>query len=344
MYNWFNRHLKLGQPEPVVEKSFVPVPVKELSVYDAEHPRSKDATDANELRKYMTELSDRQIARLRPTDSASLDEFRKTIGRALRVMIGDSLPSGENIECRCVARAELMGRNHSEVLRLARKGTGEQIPAVFEYGPSFDGTVVVWIHPRGKRSLREAGKLVPEARSIVSKGAAILAPDVFMTGEFAGAKPAAVDEKYAGFTFGYNRPVLANRVHDILTVIACAKSREGARKVYLLGHEAAGPWVVIARALAGDLVDRTAADLNQFRFEGVRSNEDEMMLPGALKYGGLPSFAALCAPGKLLLHNPAKEQSTEYLKAAYQVAGAMEQLVVEQGKAPAEKVVNWLLR
>jgi len=37
MYNWFNKHLRLGLPEPVAEKPFVPVPPKELSVFDAEH-------------------------------------------------------------------------------------------------------------------------------------------------------------------------------------------------------------------------------------------------------------------------------------------------------------------
>src|SRR5206468_3030935 len=31
MYNWLNKHLKLGWPEPVKEKPFEPVPPKELS-------------------------------------------------------------------------------------------------------------------------------------------------------------------------------------------------------------------------------------------------------------------------------------------------------------------------
>ena len=39
MYNWMNEHLKLGLASPVEEKPFVPVPPKELSVYDAKHPR-----------------------------------------------------------------------------------------------------------------------------------------------------------------------------------------------------------------------------------------------------------------------------------------------------------------
>src|SRR5205085_5253794 len=46
MYNWFNKHLKLGLTETVEEKPFKPVPPKDLSVYDADHPRPKDEADA----------------------------------------------------------------------------------------------------------------------------------------------------------------------------------------------------------------------------------------------------------------------------------------------------------
>src|SRR5689334_17304817 len=37
MYNWFNKHLGLGHEGTVTEKPFVPVPPRELSVYDDEH-------------------------------------------------------------------------------------------------------------------------------------------------------------------------------------------------------------------------------------------------------------------------------------------------------------------
>src|SRR5205085_6969758 len=83
MYNWFNKHLDLGLTAPVVEKPFVPVPPKELSVYDEQHPRPKDAVDAERLRQYMAETSDRQIEALRPRDAESLAEFRKVVGAAL---------------------------------------------------------------------------------------------------------------------------------------------------------------------------------------------------------------------------------------------------------------------
>ena len=89
MYGWFNKHFKLGYREPIAEKPFVPVPGKELAVYDAEHPLPKDATDAVGLRKYLTAASEKQLASLKPRDQKSLKEFRDVYGTGLRVMIGD---------------------------------------------------------------------------------------------------------------------------------------------------------------------------------------------------------------------------------------------------------------
>ena len=64
-------------------------------------------------------------------------------------------------------------------------------------------------------------------------------------------------------TFGYNRPLLANRVHDILTAVAMAKRHEKTKTVHLVGLDKAGPWVLLARGLCGDAVARTAADIDR---------------------------------------------------------------------------------
>jgi hypothetical protein len=343
MYNWFNKHLKLGCPEPAVEKPFVPVPIKELSVYDSDHPTPTDAVGPGELRKYMSEVSDKQIAALRPKDKAGLDEFRRVVGTALRVMIGDRLPPTTDVDARSVAKAELEGGVRVEKLLLGRKNSVEQIPTIVLRGTKTDGTVV-WIHPGGKSSLFKSGILIPEAREILTRGAVIVAPDAFFTGEFSGATPRAIDFRYAGFTFGYNRPLLASRVHDILTAVAYARSLSGLKKVHLAGFDAAGPWVILARALCGDAVDRTAADANQFRFDKVRLNDDEMMLPGALKYGGLPAFAALCTPGELFVQNSNGCELDRWLKPAYEAAQASGHLVEKDGKQPTIDVVKWLFR
>jgi dienelactone hydrolase len=347
MYNWFNKYLQLGQPEPVVERPFVPVPPTELTVYDEQHPGPGDGTDAVALRKQLTAASDKQMAALLPKDAASWKEFQRVIGTALRVMIGDKLPEPQNVEDRLMTQTEEREGLSWRKLLLARKGTGEQIPAIGIRGPQFDGTVVVWIHPAGKASLLQNSQLVPAARYILDKKAAILAVDVFMTGEFEGAKLPPVrdkDAKYAGFVFGYNRPLLANRVHDILTAIAFAKGHQSTKKVHLAGFEQAGPWVLLARGLCKDAVARTAADFNRFRFDNVTAVSDEMMLPGALKYGGLPALAGLCAPGELFVHNDQNTGSEQWLKPVYQAAGAAEQWQRFAEKVMVEKVVDWLLR
>jgi dienelactone hydrolase len=340
MYNWFNKHLKLSRPEPVVERPFVPVPPRDLSVFDAQHPLPKGAVNAEGLRRYLTEASDRQIAALKPKAGKGLAEFRHIIGTALRVMINDTLPPADPVQQSYASG----GNGKTQRLSLSRKDQGEAVPAVLVRGPQQDGTLVIWVHPAGNKSLwqdgKENGSLVPAAQAILDKQGAILAVEVFQHGR----SEQGVDKKFAGYTFGYNRPLLANRVHDILTAVGYARGMRGTERVHLVGFDKAGPWVLLARGLCGDAVGRTAADMNQFRFENVRTTEDEMMLPGALKYGGLPALAALAAPGELYLHNHRGTASGQWLKASYQAAGASQRLHRQAEKASPEAVVAWLLR
>jgi dienelactone hydrolase len=343
MYNWFNKHLKLGQSEPVVEKPFKPVPPKELSVYDESYPRPSDTVDAGHLRQYMTEQSDKQIAALRPTDEKSLAEYRRIFGAALRAMIHDELPEGNQVEEIRQGEMEKHDGFSSRRFFLTRKGYKERIPALGLLPTGFDGTALVWIHPRGTASLYQDGQLAPAAKQILDRKSAILAVDVFGTGELSLDKPLAVDPKYAGFTFGYNRTLLAERVHDILTAVAFAKNYDKVKTVHLVGFDKAGPWVLLARGLCGDAVTRTAADMNEFRFDKVRTTSDEMMLPGGLKYG-LPALAALAAPGELYVHNQRGTGSGQWLQAAYEAAGAKDKLQRTPEKATDEKIVEWLLR
>jgi dienelactone hydrolase len=391
MYNFFNKHLELGHKGPIKEQPFEPVPPKELSVYDDDHPRPTDRLNVGRLRQQMAEASDKQILALRPKDAESLKEYRRVLGTALRVMIHEGLTERADIP----------------VNRLAGKGES-------------NGTVVVWIHPDGKRSLMRDGKPVPAAQRILDANCVILAPDVFWTGEaqgvvvqvrpdakrleahkvstgdvrqavhafavpvgdmqFVASKKQApqmmkkvgelklrgkddtavlikdvadvatndrlpVNEDYAGFTFGYNRPMLANRVRDILAVVRTAKEDiKGAKRVYLVGFGEAGPWVALARGLCGDAVSRTAVDFNQFQFLKVRRVTDDMMLPGALKYGGLAALTSLAAPGELYVHNMRGTGSGQWLKAAYEAAGKPDRLERSGPMVSDDKVVEWLLR
>jgi dienelactone hydrolase len=340
MYNWFNKHLDLKLASPVQEKPFDPVPPAELSVYNEQHPRPADSVKADKLRAYLTEVSDRQLAALLPTDEAGLVAFRRTLGPALRVMVADTLPEAREVVAKEQGAPSLEGATVKGYV-LGRRGQGEQVPAVLLRGKKSSGTVVVWVEPAGKAGLLEDGKLSKAAQAVLDAGAAILAIDAFGTGELSSEKATAVNERFAGYTFGYNRPLLAQRVHDVLTAVAFAHKQDGVKTVHLIGQGNAGPWVLLARALCGNAVKRTAADGNRFRFDAVVKATDEMMLPGGVKYGGLGALAALAVPGDLYVHN--HPGAVKWLNAVYKAAGASEKLLRSADRIPAEKVVAWVL-
>jgi dienelactone hydrolase len=344
MYNWFNKHLGLGQKTPVTERPFIPVPPAELSVFDKDHPLPGDAANPEKLRKYLTQAADAQLAALRPTDDKHLATLREVVGPALRVMIHDRLPAARDVAFTSAKAVEIRDNAHFLQGVMQRKGTREAIPATQVYRKDWDKkTVVVWIHPQGQASLVQGGKLPLAVRRVLDRKAALLAVDVFRTGKFRGGKTEAVNKTYAGYTFGYNRPLLAERVHDILTAVALARTLPDVQKVELIGFDQAGLWVVLARALAGDAVQRTAADLKQFRFDQVKSTSDDRMLPGALKYGGLPALAALCAPHELYLHNVRGTGMGRWVKPAYQAAGKADAVQLHPTQMPADEVIDWLL-
>ena len=54
MYNFLAKHLPLGASGKVEEQPFVPVSPKELSVFDAKHPRPKDEMNADGTPKFST--------------------------------------------------------------------------------------------------------------------------------------------------------------------------------------------------------------------------------------------------------------------------------------------------
>ena len=231
-----------------------------------------------------------------------MKEYRRVIGTAAHVMLADRLPAKDVVLFPPgVSSPKTVDGVNVTTLAFSRRGDGTIIPAVGVAKAGGEGTIVVWIHPDGKRSLWQDGKLVPAARKIVDQGARILAIDVFGTGEQDVGKLPPVNPNYAGYTFGYNRSVPAYRTRDILTAVGFA--RVGGLPVHLVGWEKAGPWVLLARSLCGDAVSRTAADMNQFRFDKINATSDEMMLPGAAKYGGLPALTALAAPHPLFIHN-----------------------------------------
>ena len=294
-----------------------------------------DSGDQTVVRKFFKDEAKKALAAV--SEPGRDAEFRQMVGGALSALVVDSLPSAKDVVE--VAKSDLVEKTPALIVRnyvLGRKGKGEAIKVQGMCSKSFAGHVVVWVHPDGIASLRGLNNaLVPAAQKIIDADAAILAFDPFAP---KGGKM-AVDKGFAGYTYGYNRSVLANRVHDTLSVIAMGHGHSSTTKLSLVGFGEAGPWTLLARGLCTDQVAKTAVDLNRFKFEDVASLDDPMMLPGALRYGGMPSFARLSVGFPLLCTN-AEGTGCENLA---RIAGNG-QVRVENAALPAETVVEWLLK
>lgn len=363
MYEWFAKHLQ-GKDEEVKEPAYEPLPPEKLRVYDADHPRPKDELDAKALGAALAKASDERMAKLAPTDAASLKDFQRVVGTALRVMCYNEPPLAAGMWYTSYSR-----KDDELVIPLpdgARGYMGEIGKSMYPGGPGENdagprpdfklfpfvrllperatGRVVVWVHPKGKASLFEAGKLVPAVKSLLRVGTGVMAIDVLQTGEMTGRPLFPAKPAYAGYTYGYNPSVFAGRVRDVFIAVEHLRGEKDLQTPDLVGWGEMGPVAVLAKALAGDKVTKVAADLDRFRFEDLKDPADPRMLPGAVKYGGMGAFLAVCAPGPVLVHNHAGTGTGKLAQAAYAAAGAADKLTRSGEKLDDLKVVEWLVK
>ena len=328
MYAWFNKYLKLNLPTPIVERDFVPLTPAELSVFDAAHPIPADAANVNQIRSNLTSTSEKQFASLVPNDATGLVEYRRIVGAAARVMLDGEVPSVQSV-VGASPITETDGAGYKMIrLTLSRRQATEQIPTIVLLPSNFNGTAVLWFDGAGKKHLfDESGKPIPAVQKLLDSGRAVVSADLFQTGEFLSdeSQPAAnpkVNESFPGYTFGYNRPLLAERVHDILTVIGGLGWYPHIKQLQLVGTSEAGLWVLLAKAVSGNSVSRCVGDLQGFGFGKVTTINDPRMLPGGLKYGGIGGLIAVAAPSDLTVFGtrdvPADELTA--LKQVYRVA------------------------
>jgi len=358
MYDWFNQHLQLGFTPPIIEEDYVPLSAEELSVWDDKHPRPTGGDDyERHLVRIITDISEKQMARLTPSDATSLDEYRRVVGGALDVMAGGGLPEEDDFEFENLFE-ESRGE-YVEYRGLIRDtSAGVALPSVIFYPNQWNREVAIWIDPRGKAGLYDSsGDLRAGVQHLIYSGTAVIGADLLYQGEFlADGKPLEHApmvgdakqgrEAYLGYTYGYNAPLMSHRVEDVLTLVAFAKNHEQAPEaVHLVGLNGAGKWVAMARALAGDAVTRTVVDTAGFRFADMTKLNDVDFLPGGAKYGDLPGLLALIAPHPLWLTGEGSSVP-EIVGAAYQASGSGANVTRYDGEANAaeQAAIEWLMR
>ena len=152
---------------------------------------------------------------------------------------------------------------------LLNKTYGEEVNVVWLCPKQWNGRAVVWLDDNGKSALRNAdGSVKPAVMKLVQGGATVLGADLL----FQGGEPVkqtrvvANPREFAGYTFGYNHALFAQRTHDVLTIVKSPRATPRSARspnpktVAIAGWGSTGPIVAAARALAGEAIDRAAVD------------------------------------------------------------------------------------
>jgi hypothetical protein len=348
MYAWFNEHLKVGRDDLLKEREFPLLTPAELTVFDAEHPRPKNELSLEQFKEQWRTQAQEAFASKLPKDAAGLVAYRDFLLPAATVILSD-LPRLEDVLPTQLVKEEEFSAGKLFKTLVTRAGSGDQVPVTTLASAGFNGEVVVWIEPEGKSQLLSAsGEPAPHVKRLLDAGYGVAGVDLFLTGEFVSGpqfrSTQRVDEGFPGYTYGYNRSLLAERVRDLLTAITAIKRHPSVTGVHLIGRGEGGVWTLLARGLAGDRVGRCVVDVGGFGFSKLTAVGDPNMLPGALRYGGLGGLAALSAPAPLVVSGTAAVPAAELapLKDVYQAVGA--KLTLEERTLSANQLAERFLQ
>ena len=334
MYQWFNKHLQMGLPEPVIEEDYRPLSTEEMTVWDADHPRPPGGEDyERELLASMTADSDAQIAALAPRRQPVVGQVSRGGGRRDRRDRRTRAAAGRRRHRRRASsqRSRAAGARSTALVRYA--GRGRRAAGRSSCEPKqWNRRTVIWLCERGRRDCigRRRATASPRARKLLAAGTAIVAPDLLYQGEFLdrwqtagrdppGEEPARVSRLHARLQPGAVCPAGPRRAVDHFLAAARGtaevepRSRCWPRRERRPGRPP--PWPRPTAPSIGPAIDTAG-----FRFAGLKSMWDVNLLPGVVKYGDLPGLLSLAAPTRLLLVGEGSEVPA-IIAASYRAAG-----------------------
>jgi len=254
-------------------------------------------------------------------------------------MIGDKLPAPDAVE---VVERKVMAVGVNAI-SLSRKGRGERIQVVTLRQGNFNGTCVIWVHPLGEAGLHQ-GPVWKAAMAVIESGAELMVVEPFRTGAKAKDEPPPVNKAFAGYTFGYNRPLVSERVADILTAVAYARGLKDTKQIHLVGVGKAGPWVLLARGLCGDAVQRNRRGPEPLPLRAGQGRQRRDDAAGGAEVRRPAGAGGAVRAGELYLHNAEGIGTGQWLDAAYVAANAPRAWQRHDAKKDTAAVVQWLLR
>jgi len=252
MYSWFNKHMKLGLSEPVVEEDFKLLSKEEHAVWNESHP--EPAGGDNYERDLMKQLAarDRQLVKKLWENGKS-----EKMLIAWQTIVGRSFDDSKQHKYQ--ATQEM----------LINKTTGEEIK---------------WNLPS---NIESSDKLIIHLGEITEeKGTDVIRPILFRQNRKGLTETVANPREFAGYTHGYNHSRFARQVHDLLSVIAYLDSKHQ-KTVEIHGGKGFEAQAIVASYLADHSIKKVVVESTDFRFSEIVDYRDPLFLPGAIKYGDL---------------------------------------------------------
>lgn len=305
-YTFLNERFRLGLPAPVIEQDYEPLSRAELTVWDEAHPApsSADPDFERELLRWLATDADAQVAAAAAT-AEGLDDL---VRPAVEVLVGRSASSAGDVTWEVGEKTQAAG--HLRIDGVLRNTThGEEVAVRWLWPGRDGGDVVIWLGDAGKDASADAeGRPLPAVADLLAQGTTVMSADLFRQTDPPPVRNRAVDNgrAAAAYTYGYNHPLLAQRAHDVLSLVAYLRAGDTAghprpRRVLLVASGSMAPVAAAARAVAGAALDRVAIDTGGFRFATLDDHLDASFLPGAVRYLDLPGLLAAGAPGPLWL-------------------------------------------
>lgn len=346
-YTFLNKHFKLGFQAPVIEQDFDPLPPQQLSVWDDRHPAPKaaDPDFERELLTWWTDDAERQLRAAAATPKG----LQNVIRPAVEVLIGRTYANAGEVQW-TLTNVQDRGDFVQQTATLINTTHNEEVNVVCLCPKQRNGNVVIWLDDQGKASVfNDDGSVKAAVSKLVEAGVAVVGADLFLQDGTPVKQTRVVDNprEFAGYTFGYNPALFAQRTHDVLSIASFLRHTDvgpcpnsDLKSIAIAGWNDSGPIVAAAGAIAGDAIDRAAIDTRAFRFGKLLDYRDPMFLPGGAKYLDLPGLIALNAPRPLWLTGERSQPAL--ITAAFSNDG----LVTFTGEAEMEKASasEWLLK
>ena len=299
-YEVLNRHFKLGQPSPIVEKDYSPLPKERLTVWDDAHPAPKSGDPEFErgLLKWLKSDAEQQLLA-----AAKTPEGREHVLRpAIEALIGRPYAQAGKITFP-EASTQWRDSHFRTQGKLHNATYGEEVTVDWLQPINPTGEVVVWLDDAGKGSARLAdGSIRPELQELIDRGVGVLTADLFAQDDKTLKQTRVVPgpREVPAYTFGYNHALLAQRVHDVMTITSYLLSPRDAsqpavKKVSLAGFGKMGAVAAAARGVAGNAISKAAIDTGAFRFGQLLDYRDPMFLPGGSKYLDVPGLLCVAS-------------------------------------------------